>query len=261
MNISLIEKYIPVERATKDAFLKQLSALHARGELSFLAIDEAHSISSWGHDFRPQYRQLSVLKERFPDVATVALTATATKRVCVDIVQSLALRSPRQFRLSFNRPNIFYEVVCAGVAEADHGSVIADMQQRIFKICELINKSNKSRDKKTPKRSAAAPTTAAASTSITVRGVVGIVYCHKRDSCDAVAAQLRAGGFRAAAYHSGAKDRSNVLKEWTAGNIDVVVSYFDFFLFFFFLFSFFFFFFFLVFDMFPKKHNNSCDFF
>ena len=78
--------------------------------LSLFAIDEAHCISSWGHDFRHAYRSLGEMRSKFPDVPVIAVTATATPRVQDDIVHSLRLRSPDIFNHGFDRPNLFYEV-------------------------------------------------------------------------------------------------------------------------------------------------------
>jgi len=91
-----------------DAFLNQLK----RTQLSLFAIDEAHCISEWGHDFRPDYLFLEQLIERFPAVPVAAFTATATERVQTDIVQRLKLRTPHTVRASFDRPNLFYEIRC-----------------------------------------------------------------------------------------------------------------------------------------------------
>ena len=81
------------------------------GTLLRFAIDEAHCISEWGHDFRPEYRELKKLRKHLPDVPIMALTATATERVRVDIVKELELRDPRAYVASFNRPNLTYRVV------------------------------------------------------------------------------------------------------------------------------------------------------
>src|SRR5262249_22214436 len=81
-----------------------------RWRVNLLAIDEAHCISEWGHDFRPEYRQLSTLRELFPSVPMMALTATATARVRNDIVTQLKLREPGCYAASFNRPNLTYRV-------------------------------------------------------------------------------------------------------------------------------------------------------
>ena len=80
-------------------------------KVSMFAIDEAHCISEWGHDFRPEYRQLSALRQLFPDVPMMALTATATARVREDVVKQLHLSSPACYVASFNRPNLTYRVV------------------------------------------------------------------------------------------------------------------------------------------------------
>ena len=98
--------YISPERLAVPEFMGLLQ----RGKLSFFAIDEAHCISQWGHDFRPDYLQLSVLSEAFPGVPVAAFTATATQRVQGDIIERLRLREPFLTRASFNRPNLFYEI-------------------------------------------------------------------------------------------------------------------------------------------------------
>ena len=82
-----------------------------RWNVNLIAVDEAHCISEWGHDFRPEYRQLSQLRPLFPGVPMMALTATATARVREDIVEQLHLREPSRFVASFNRPNLTYRVV------------------------------------------------------------------------------------------------------------------------------------------------------
>ena len=87
-----------------------LGALEA-WNVGLIAVDEAHCISEWGHDFRPEYRELAVLRRRFPDVPLVALTATATARVRDDIVSMLSMKQPRVHVASFNRPNLSYRVL------------------------------------------------------------------------------------------------------------------------------------------------------
>jgi ATP-dependent DNA helicase RecQ len=98
--------YVAPERAVMTGFLSGLD----RWNLRRIAVDEAHCVSEWGHDFRPEYRQLASLRERFPGVPMLALTATATGRVRDDIVRFLGLRSPQRFVASFNRPNLRYGV-------------------------------------------------------------------------------------------------------------------------------------------------------
>jgi len=99
--------YVSPERCAMPEFAAKLK----RVRLSFVAIDEAHCISEWGHDFRPDYLNLSAIVQDFPDVPVTAFTATATHKVQQDIVDKLGLRSPHVVRASFNRPNLFYKVV------------------------------------------------------------------------------------------------------------------------------------------------------
>jgi ATP-dependent DNA helicase RecQ len=104
--------YVAPERLMLDGTLEQLRGWNVRQ----FAIDEAHCISEWGHDFRPEYRQIAQLRKRFPTVPMMALTATATERVRDDIVRQLALRNPGIYVASFNRPNLTYRV--AGKTQA-----------------------------------------------------------------------------------------------------------------------------------------------
>ncbi|MDE2307658.1 MAG: DNA helicase RecQ [Xanthomonadaceae bacterium] len=99
--------YVAPERLLTGRFLNLLE----RAEVALFAIDEAHCVSQWGHDFRPEYRELSVLHERFPQVPRIALTATADPRTREEIVERLALADARQFVSSFDRPNIRYRVM------------------------------------------------------------------------------------------------------------------------------------------------------
>jgi ATP-dependent DNA helicase RecQ len=99
--------YVAPERLMLDAFLER--ALN--WDIAQFAIDEAHCISEWGHDFRPEYRELKKLRKHLPDVPMMALTATATERVRADIIKELKLRDPRAYVASFNRPNLTYRVV------------------------------------------------------------------------------------------------------------------------------------------------------
>jgi ATP-dependent DNA helicase RecQ len=99
--------YVAPERMMLSGFLSDLR----RWNVNLLAIDEAHCISEWGHDFRPEYRRLAELRQQFPEVPLMALTATATERVRLDIVKQLRLRAPRLYVASFNRPNLTYRVL------------------------------------------------------------------------------------------------------------------------------------------------------
>jgi ATP-dependent DNA helicase RecQ len=102
--------YVAPERLLSDPFLEFLDRVNEQSRLDVFAIDEAHCVSEWGHDFRPEYRQLSTIRQRYPHVPTIALTATATDRVRQDIIKQLALCDPHVHVASFNRPNLYYEV-------------------------------------------------------------------------------------------------------------------------------------------------------
>src|SRR5262245_54971638 len=99
--------YVAPERLMLDAFLERA----VNWNIAQFAIDEAHCISEWGHDFRPEYRELKKLRTHFPDVPVMVLTATATERVRADIIKQLKLGEPRCYVASFNRPNLTYRVV------------------------------------------------------------------------------------------------------------------------------------------------------
>lgn len=151
--------YVSPERFENPRFLRLLSRL----EIALFAIDEAHCVSQWGHDFRPAYLDLSILPERWPEVPRVALTATATRLTRQDIVERLQLQQARQFISSFDRPNIRYEVV-----EKDR-----ERQQ----LLSFINQRHP--------------------------GESGIVYCLSRQKTEGVAEFLQKAGIRALAYHAG----------------------------------------------------------
>ena len=119
-NIKLL--YVAPERLTIESTLSLLAEI----KLSFIAIDEAHCISMWGHDFRPHYREMKILREAFPDIALHAYTATATEQVRLDIAKQLGLRQPEMLVGSFDRPNLNFSVT----QRADRLRQIGDILQR-----------------------------------------------------------------------------------------------------------------------------------
>jgi len=159
----LVLLYAAPERVTNPRFLAMLGSLYERGLLSLVAIDEAHCVSQWGHDFREEYLGLSVLHERFADVPRIALTATADAHTRADIVERLQLQNARQFVSSFDRPNIKYAIV-----EKDNART------------QLLRWLRDEHD-----------------------GEAGIVYCQSRKKVDDTAAWLNDEGIPALPYHAG----------------------------------------------------------
>ncbi len=142
--------YVAPERVTTPRFLAQLDALRERGWLSLFAIDEAHCVSQWGHDFRPEYRALSVLHERYPGVPRIALTATADALTRADILERLQLQDARAFVSSFDRTNIRYTIVekkdptaqllrfVQGEHAGDAGIVYCQSRKRVEEIAQTL---------------------------------------------------------------------------------------------------------------------------
>ena len=146
--------YAAPERVTTPRFLAQLDALYAQGQLSLFAIDEAHCVSQWGHDFRPEYRALTVLHERYAGVPRLALTATADALTRADIVERLQLEDAQQFVSSFDRPNIRYTIVekkdaslqllrfiqreHTGAYGQDSGIVYCQSRRRVEEVAKLL---------------------------------------------------------------------------------------------------------------------------
>ena len=183
--------YVSPERAASEAFRQRLEA----GPVSLLAIDEAHCISQWGHDFRPDYLRLGELRERV-DVPMIALTATATPRTLAEVVQRLRMREPEQVTAGFARKNLSFIVRCF---EGDHDRVHA-LQHELDRL--------KLRDVATSGRA--------------------IVYCATRERVEAVTHRLRAEGYPVAGYHAGrdatARDRAQRAFETSKARVLVATS-------------------------------------
>lgn len=184
----LLNKQIPIlyvapERAVTPEFIEILK----RVEVSLFAIDEAHCISQWGHDFRPEYRQLSTLRNQFPRVPIIALTATATEQVKQDIVSQLSIHNAVTYQASFNRPNLIYKVL--------------NKQNGTDQIVEYLNKPEHRKES-------------------------GIIYCQTRDTVDEITKELQKLGFRALAYHAGLSDEERVhnQEQFIKENVEIMVA-------------------------------------
>ncbi len=165
-------------------------------DLRLIAVDEAHCISHWGHDFRPAYRNLTGLKRKFGGVPMLALTATATPAVTTDIIGQLAMIDPACFRGRFFRPNLHISMYRKG----DHdGEASAGTKGVRSAITNLIHAR---------------------------RGQSGIVYALSRKACESLAEHLRASGVEAAAYHAGLEpaERTRVQDAFSRDEVDVVVA-------------------------------------
>ncbi len=155
--------YAAPERINTPRMKDLLRTLHARGKLSLFAIDEAHCVSQWGHDFRPEYRSLSLLHEMFPDVPRMALTATADALTRQDMIERLQLENAAQFVSSFDRPNIRYSIVEK-----------TDATRQLLRFIQSEH-----------------------------AGEAGIVYCQSRKRVEEIADTLQSAGINAMAYHAG----------------------------------------------------------
>uniref|UniRef100_A0A7N0UWE2 ATP-dependent DNA helicase n=2 Tax=Kalanchoe fedtschenkoi TaxID=63787 RepID=A0A7N0UWE2_KALFE len=181
--------YVTPELLAMPGFLTKLTKISDKGLLNLIAIDEAHCISSWGHDFRPSYRKLSSLRDRLPNVPILALTATAAPKVQRDVMDSLNLRNPLVLQSSFNRPNIYYEVRFKDLLEHDTYTDLSNLLISYGDVC-------------------------------------AIVYCLERTTCEELSIHLSKSGISSAAYHAGlnSKLRTSVLDDWISSKIQVVVA-------------------------------------
>ena len=174
--------YVAPESLTKEENVEFLKSV----KISFYAVDEAHCISEWGHDFRPEYRRIRPIVNEIGQAPIIALTATATDKVRSDIKKNLGIMDAKEFKSSFNRPNLYYEV----------RSKTKDVDKDIIRFI-----------KQHPGKS-------------------GIIYCLSRKKVEELAAILRANDIKAAAYHAGldSPTRTQTQDDFLMENIDVIVA-------------------------------------
>jgi ATP-dependent DNA helicase RecQ len=174
--------YVAPESLTKEEYLNFLQS----ETISFVAIDEAHCISEWGHDFRPEYRNLKGIIKQLGDVPIIGLTATATPKVQEDILKNLDMSDATTYKASFNRPNLYYEV----------RTKTTNIESDIIRFIKLH------------------------------KGKSGIIYCLSRKKVEAIAEVLQVNGISAVPYHAGldAKTRAKHQDMFLMEDVDVVVA-------------------------------------
>lgn len=180
--------YVTPEMLNKSsAFNNGLMTLWRNKKLARLVIDEAHCVSQWGHDFRPDYKMLGEVRGKYPGVPVMALTATATNNVIVDIKHNLDMEGCTVFSQSFNRPNLYYEIR-------------PKEKQPVERIADIINER--------------------------FAGKTGIVYTLSRKQTENIAKKLTERGIRAEHYHAAlqTEEKAQVQRDWQSGRVKVVVA-------------------------------------
>ena len=183
--------YLTPEMVSKSGrMVSELTNLHRRNKLARIVIDEAHCVSQWGHDFRPDYKSLGETRRQFPGVPVMALTATATENVKADVIHNLSMQSCEIFSSSFNRPNLSYTVI------HKKGATKAAFQDILQKV------------------------------KVQYKNKPGIIYCLSRKNCEDLARDLLEQGVQAHFYHAGmpANERTEIQRAWQRGTYKVIVA-------------------------------------
>lgn len=166
---------------------RAIHKLYNDKKLARIVVDEAHCVSNWGHDFRPDYKELRIFKREYPDIPMMALTATANEQVRMDIIHNLELKDPVFLKQSFNRTNLYYEVK-------------KKSKNTIYEIADEIRGR--------------------------YRNQTGIIYCHSKNSCELTSSQLERMGIKCSYYHAGLEpeERLRIQKQWQDDQLQVICA-------------------------------------
>uniref|UniRef100_A0A1B6KN40 DNA 3'-5' helicase n=1 Tax=Graphocephala atropunctata TaxID=36148 RepID=A0A1B6KN40_9HEMI len=190
--------YVTPEQAATNTFKDILRSLYKFKKIAYIVVDEAHCVSQWGHDFRPDYLKLGALRQQHPDIPCVALTATASAVVVEDIINQLKLKNLKKFKTSCFRSNLYYDIIYQDALEHSYSH-----------LKQFVTKHLPAEEELKPMNRAC-----------------GIIYCRTRDLTEEVAQVLTKTGVPTVAYHAGLREklRVQVQNQWCEGKYRVIAA-------------------------------------